>query len=88
MSWLKDWWELWKLNRMLKKSLKQGGIMFDFLKQFRMFLSGKKTFLVCISAIITAITAYANGAIDLQTLIKIIFESLAGITIRAGIAKN
>ena len=87
MSWLSNWWNLWKLNRMVKKLLKEEK-MFNFLKQFNVFISGKRTYLISASAILTAFIAYANGAIDLPTLVKTCFEAVAAATLRAGIAKK
>jgi len=51
-------------------------------------LSGYRTYIVCAGAILTAIGAYASKSIDLTTLIQSIFAALAGITLRAGIAKG
>lgn len=57
----------------------------NVIGKFKAFFVGKKTYLVCVSAILTAVIAYSNGAIELSTLVKSIFEALAGITVRASI---
>ena len=59
-----------------------------FMEKLRVFLSNKKTYLVCAGAIITAAIAWANGAIDTTMFIKYIFEALAGMTVRAAITKS
>ena len=48
------------------------------------WLAGKKTYIVAIGAIITAIGAYANGALDLSGLVAAIFAALAAMTLKAG----
>lgn len=50
-------------------------------------LAGKKTYLVAISGAITAIAAYLYGGIELDLLIKSLFEAVAVFTTRAAIAK-
>lgn len=52
------------------------------------FLSGKKTYLLALGAIIGLWTGYASGTIDLQTAIQKTFEALGFMTVRAGIAKT
>lgn len=66
----------------IKSYLQKEGNM---LSKFKTFFMGKKTYLVCVSAILTAVIAYGNGAIEVTTLVKSIFEALAGITVRAAI---
>lgn len=57
------------------------------MESLQEFLKGKKTYLICISTILGAIIAYANGA-DVGETVKIIVTALIGVTLRAGIAKN
>mgnify|MGYP001350135616 FL=1 len=87
MSWLGNWWTLWKLRKLVKKLLKEEK-MVNFFKQFNVFLAGKKTYFLSASAILTAIIAYSNGALDMAGLVKAIFEAVTAATIRAGIAKK
>ena len=87
MSWLGNWWTLWKLRKLVKKLLKEEK-MVNFFKQFNVFLAGKKTYFISAGAIITAIIAYSNGALDMAGLVKAIFEAVTAATIRAGIAKK
>ena len=51
------------------------------------FLEGKKTYILALGAIVTALGAYASGSIDTVTLIQSIWAALTGITLRAGVAK-
>lgn len=46
------------------------------------FLSGWKTYLTAAAAIITAVAAYANGAITLPDLFTAIFAAIGTITMR------
>ena len=58
------------------------------LEKLRNILSGGKTYLVCVGAIIAALIAYANGTMDIGQMIQAIWTAIAGITLRAGIAKS
>lgn len=58
------------------------------LSKFLFFLQGKKTYLICASAIITALIAYANGQLGIVGLIQAIFAALGAASLRAGIAKG
>lgn len=59
--------------------------MFEKLREW---LSGGKTYLICASAILTAIIAFINGNMEIADLVKAIFVALTAITLRAGVAKN
>lgn len=61
--------------------------MFEYLEKLRLFLSGKKTYLVAIAGIATALAAFANGQIDQTELVFAIFNALGLSTIRAGVSK-
>lgn len=52
------------------------------------FLSGWKTYIVSVGAIITAIGSYLNGAIDLSQLVEAIFLAIGAMTIRNGITTD
>jgi hypothetical protein len=52
------------------------------------WLQGKKTYLVALAAILTAVVAWLNGAIDVVTLVQTIFAALGGAALRAGVAKG
>lgn len=49
------------------------------------FLSGWKTYIVGVGAIITAIGGYASGAISLPELVGAIFAAIGTMTIRHAI---
>lgn len=48
-------------------------------------LDGIKTYIVGVAAILTAVGAYLNHAIDLTTLIQSVFTAIGAMTIRHGI---
>ncbi len=48
-------------------------------------INGVKTYVVALGAILTAIGAYMNGAMDLDTCIQTVFGALAAASIRHGI---
>ncbi len=52
------------------------------------FLNGKKTYMVCVAAILTALVAWLNGALTLAQFVEAIFAAIGGITLRAGITKS
>lgn len=52
------------------------------------FLAGYKTYIVAAGAVITAIGAYASGAIPLEETIKAVFEAVAVATLRKGIKND
>lgn len=52
------------------------------------WLSGKKTYLVALSAIIAAISAYAAGAITVVELVAAILAALGTCTLRAAVTKT
>lgn len=58
------------------------------IEKLRNILSGGKTYLVCIGAIVTALVAFANGGIDVIGLGQAIFAAVVAMTMRAGIAKS
>ena len=58
--------------------------MFKLLKKIKDFISGYKTYFVAGVAIITAVIAWAEGAITLVELIKTIGAAIGAITLRAG----
>lgn len=59
----------------------------DFIAGLRDFLSGKKSYLVSASGVITALIAYANGSLSLMQTIVVILGALGLTTIRAAITK-
>ena len=48
------------------------------------WLQGKKTYIVAIGAIVTAVGAYTEGSIDLSQLVAAIFAALGAMTLKAG----
>ncbi len=73
------------LKIIIKQILKKiGG---EKMNKIREFLSGKKTYLVCIGLIIEAVIEYiADG--DLGQLINKIIIAIGGMSMRAGIKKG
>lgn len=61
--------------------------MKKMLENMRNKLKNKKTYLVGISAIIGAVIAWLNNAIDTNKLIELVVEAILAMTLRAGIAK-
>lgn len=51
----------------------------------REFLKGKKTYILAVVGIVTAIVAWSEGGIDTQALIGAIWGGIASMTIRAGV---
>lgn len=62
--------------------------MFDFIIKLKDWLSGKKTYLVMISGIISALIAWINGAIDTMKFVELLFAAIATMTVRAGVTKS
>ena len=58
------------------------------IEKIRNILSGGKTYLVCLSAILVAVIAFINGELEVGQLITAIYAAITGMTLRAGIAKN
>jgi hypothetical protein len=52
------------------------------------WLQGKKTYLVCASAVLTAVVAHLNGQIDTTAMIGAIFGAVAGSTLRHGLTTD
>ena len=52
------------------------------------WLNGKKTYLVCIGAVITALIAYIEGNIEMSGLVTAIFGAIGAMSMRAGITKS
>lgn len=55
--------------------------------RLRSLLAGRKTYLLAVASILTALVAWADGNISNVQLIQAIYAALATITLRAGIAK-
>jgi len=79
----------WKIDKLGTARFLAGlaGEMGMFAK-IRDFLAGKKTYLVCVAAVVTAVVAWSEGALTVPQLVEAIFAAIAGITIRAGVAKT
>lgn len=58
------------------------------MESFLNWLAGKKTHLVVIAAIVTAVSSFASGQIDGMQFVAAVFSALGFSTIRAGIAKG
>lgn len=57
------------------------------MNSLKAWLSGKKTYLVCLAAILAAVIAWTSGDSGTLDTMKMILAALGGITIRAGISK-
>lgn len=60
----------------------------NYLAELRAFLQGRKTYLVVIAAVVSALAAWSNGAITDIELVRSLYEALAASTIRAGISSQ
>jgi hypothetical protein len=57
------------------------------IEKIRLWLQGKKTYLVAIVAVLTALIAFANGVLSILGLGEAILAALGLTTIRAAISK-
>jgi hypothetical protein len=60
--------------------------MFDWLNDLKEFFKGKKTYLLGIVAILTAIAGWASGELTVIEFAKAIWAALVAMGIRAGIS--
>jgi len=60
----------------------------DWLVQIVVWLQGKKTYIVCASAILTALIAYLNKSISLTEFIAAVYAAVTGVTLKAGQARG
>ncbi len=58
------------------------------LKNIQRKLSGKKTFLVALVAILTGLVGWIDNSISTPQFIDLVIEGVLAMTIRAGIAKG
>lgn len=61
--------------------------MLEQFERLRLFLVGKKTFLLSGSAALAALASFAAGAITQTELIQALYQAAAACTIKAGIAR-
>ena len=57
-------------------------------KNIQLWLSGKKTYVVAVSGILTAVVAWSQGAIDTAQLVAALFAAVGTMTTRAAVAKS
>lgn len=57
------------------------------IEKIRLWLQGKKTYLIAIAAILTALIAFANGALSILGLGEAILAAFGLSAIRAAITK-
>lgn len=57
------------------------------VEKIRAWLAGKKTYLVAASAVIAALIAFANGAVNILGLIEAVLAALGLTTLRAAVSK-
>ena len=60
----------------------------NLLKKIKDFISGYKTYFICLIAIVGALVAWSEGAMSTVELYQAIVAALAGITIRAAVTKS
>ena len=58
------------------------------MKAIQEWLKGKKTYLICVGAVIAAVVAWSGGEIDLIHMIEALVAAIGGITLRAGVEKS
>lgn len=61
--------------------------MIGYIQRIQDFLAGKKTYLLAIVAIITALVAWSEDGLSLTELITAVFIALQTMFIRAGVRK-
>jgi hypothetical protein len=82
----------WKLfstlpyNEQVELSAKVVGKIIS-MNKIRLYLQGKKTYVVGIGAIVAAVVAWITGNMDQTQAIEAIAAALMGMFIRAGVAK-
>lgn len=59
-----------------------------YLKKIQNFLKGKKTYLLAIAAVSTALVTWAEGGLSNIQLVTALYAALATIFIRAGVSKS
>lgn len=50
-------------------------------------LSGKKTYIVALGGVLTAVGGFLTGTIDAASAIQLAFTSIIGATVRHGVGK-
>jgi hypothetical protein len=58
------------------------------LEKVRVWLRGKKTYLVALSAIVASVIAYTNNSIDAKDMWQQVVGLILTMTVRAGIANK
>lgn len=58
------------------------------LEKLKDLLSGKKTYLIGLGAILTALVAYSSGDLSIVQLVQSIVAAVMAMTIRAGVTKS
>jgi len=76
----------WVIKFFISKQLKKEGVQKMFEK-WREALAGKKTYIVGAAGILGAIAGWVSGSLTSDAAIKLIWEAILGMTIRAGVAK-
>jgi len=56
------------------------------IKNLRNWLQGKKTYIVCLGAMIASAILFIDGSIELPELVKQLIALVIGVTIRAGVS--
>ncbi len=62
--------------------------MFKLLKKIKDFVSGYKTYIVCVTTIAGLAVAYSEGAISLVEFYQGVMLALAGITLAAKVNRG
>lgn len=58
------------------------------MQRIKDFLSGKKTYLVCAVAILSALAAYSQDQVTLVQMVEAILAAITGMTLRSAVQKS
>ena len=83
MNWLKKLIVKLLINHFVKKE----GVK-EMLSKIKDFLSGKKTYITAVIAILGAIVAWTSGDIKIAEAIKLIIAAITAMTMRAAVTKS
>lgn len=59
-----------------------------YLRKIQDYLKGKKTYLLAVVAVITALVAWSEGGLSLTELLTALFVAFQTMFIRAGVSKG
>jgi len=77
----------WVLGMIINNIVNRKGVK-QMFEKIKAALSGQKTYIVALSAIIGVLIAWVNGTLTDVEAVKAIIEAILAITIRAGVSKT